>query len=281
VKRVEGVKGVEGVEGVEGVKGVEGVEGVEAGEEEWMAEDVEVPEDVDMDDDAGLLGGRGAEEKEKEVKKRKPSQREPTSFSYQPRVHEPVSTRLALSPEALGALRVGYYDGANEKVLPVISQLFSQVMKRAAAAGLPVAPCTSDFAPLVASSTLVGKQQILTRTSEAVSAEVQKFLEPYDVIITPASPVFPPLVGAPPPKREHWLHWNIFYYPFQLAGCPALMLPVSKSPDGMPISIQIVGKPQSDRLVLQVAYFLENTFGTQYPIHLPEGDQVGGGMRSK
>jgi Asp-tRNA(Asn)/Glu-tRNA(Gln) amidotransferase A subunit family amidase len=48
---------------------------------------------------------------------------------------------------------------------------------------------------------------------------------------------------------------------FNLLGSPAASVPVSRSNDGLPIGIQIAGRPYEDELVLGIATALERDFG--------------------
>jgi len=50
-----------------------------------------------------------------------------------------------------------------------------------------------------------------------------------------------------------------------LLGGPAAVVPVSRSPEGLPIGVQIAGRPFADELVLQVAAAIEADFGYQAP----------------
>ena len=52
---------------------------------------------------------------------------------------------------------------------------------------------------------------------------------------------------------------------FNLLGNPAAVVPVGKSPEGLPIGVQIVGRPYGEELVLQVAADVEEDFGYQPP----------------
>jgi amidase len=48
---------------------------------------------------------------------------------------------------------------------------------------------------------------------------------------------------------------------FNLLGFPAVVVPMGRSKDGLPIGVQIVGRPWEDELVLAVASKLENQRG--------------------
>jgi amidase len=83
-----------------------------------------------------------------------------------------------------------------------------------------------------------------------------------DVLLTPA------LATAPPPAEGHaaarWrrnMITNVGYAPYaapwNLAGLPALVVPVGTRPDGMPLAVQLVGPPDSELRLLAVAGQLE------------------------
>jgi Asp-tRNA(Asn)/Glu-tRNA(Gln) amidotransferase A subunit family amidase len=52
---------------------------------------------------------------------------------------------------------------------------------------------------------------------------------------------------------------------FNLLGGPAAVVPVSRSREGLPIGVQIAGRPYADELVLAVAAAVESEFGYQAP----------------
>lgn len=52
---------------------------------------------------------------------------------------------------------------------------------------------------------------------------------------------------------------------FNLLGCPAAVVPVAKSAEGLPIGVQIAGRPWDDALVLAVAAAVEREFGYKPP----------------
>jgi Asp-tRNA(Asn)/Glu-tRNA(Gln) amidotransferase A subunit family amidase len=54
--------------------------------------------------------------------------------------------------------------------------------------------------------------------------------------------------------RERMLQ---FTYPFNVIGAPALALPCGTAEHGMPASIQLIGRPGDDRLVLAAGRLLE------------------------
>jgi Asp-tRNA(Asn)/Glu-tRNA(Gln) amidotransferase A subunit family amidase len=52
---------------------------------------------------------------------------------------------------------------------------------------------------------------------------------------------------------------------FNLLGGPAAVVPVSRSTEGLPIGVQIAGRPFADELVLAIAAAVESEFGYQPP----------------
>lgn len=79
-----------------------------------------------------------------------------------------------------------------------------------------------------------------------------------DVLLTPA------LAAAPPPalawSTRSWqanlmacLRYAPYAAPWNIAGLPALVVPVGVRPDGLPVGVQLVGPPGSELLLLGVA----------------------------
>ena len=79
-----------------------------------------------------------------------------------------------------------------------------------------------------------------------------------DLLVTPA------LAAAPPPAVQYsgaswWrnmvvnLRYAPYAAPWNLAGLPAIVVPVGVRPDGLPLGVQLVGPPDSELLLLAVA----------------------------
>jgi Asp-tRNA(Asn)/Glu-tRNA(Gln) amidotransferase A subunit family amidase len=52
---------------------------------------------------------------------------------------------------------------------------------------------------------------------------------------------------------------------FNLLGSPAAVVPVGRSAEGLPIGVQIAGRPFEDEAVLKVAASVESEFGYRSP----------------
>ena len=80
-------------------------------------------------------------------------------------------------------------------------------------------------------------------------------LDGLDLLLTPT------LMCVAPPADIDELAWRErlirFTYPFNLLGWPALALPAGPAEDGLPSSVQLVGRPGEDALVLAAGLALE------------------------
>ncbi|WP_242108450.1 amidase [Luteimonas aquatica] len=88
-------------------------------------------------------------------------------------------------------------------------------------------------------------------------------LMPFDVYLTPT-------LTHPPRPHGHWdmdmtdydaynALWSdgVFLFPFNISGQPAMSLPLHWTDDGLPVGVQIVGRPGEERTLLQLATQLE------------------------
>ena len=90
--------------------------------------------------------------------------------------------------------------------------------------------------------------------------QVHEALERYDVLVTPTSSVAAqPIVEDPiRASKEDAAPLNYLQTrTFNLASAPAVSIPCGFSDDGMPVGLQIGGRPGDDQTVLNVAYAFE------------------------
>ncbi|HTZ60570.1 MAG TPA: amidase [Acidobacteriaceae bacterium] len=66
-------------------------------------------------------------------------------------------------------------------------------------------------------------------------------------------------------QRVEYLDTMKYTQWFNLLGAPAAVVPVGRSPEGLPIGVQIVGRPFEDERVLGIAAALEASFGYKPP----------------
>ncbi|MFC7544816.1 amidase [Plantactinospora sp. GCM10030261] len=94
-----------------------------------------------------------------------------------------------------------------------------------------------------------------------------------DLLLTPALAATPP--GADGWSRRSWranMSVNIRYAPYaapwNVAGLPAIVVPVGRRPDGLPVGVQLVGPPGSELRLLAVAGQFE--LAQPWQRHAPE-----------
>src|SRR5262245_2338957 len=91
---------------------------------------------------------------------------------------------------------------------------------------------------------------------------VRPLFETFDLLLTPTISVAAFDVGRLNPKDwpDHpwdWFDWASFSYPFNFTGQPAATVPAGFTPSGMPVGLQIVGRPWADVTVLQASAAFE------------------------
>jgi amidase len=101
----------------------------------------------------------------------------------------------------------------------------------------------------------------------ALFHRVREFMQNYDFLALPVSqvPPFPieqefvsEINGV---KMETYLDWMRSCYFISVTGQPAISVPCGFTEDGLPVGLQLVGKPQNDLGVLQLAYAFEKASG--------------------
>ena len=90
---------------------------------------------------------------------------------------------------------------------------------------------------------------------ERYRREVAAAMDGFDLLMTPTTPVVaPPAASDELGIRERMTE---FTFPFNALGAPALALPCGPADDGLPASLQLVGRPGDDALVLAAGALLE------------------------
>ncbi|HEX6699266.1 MAG TPA: amidase [Gaiellaceae bacterium] len=104
--------------------------------------------------------------------------------------------------------------------------------------------------------------KVSEREADAAAAERERYrerclelVEPFDLVFTPTLAMVAPPVGSITNDDRGLL--TQFTYPFNVLGWPALALPCGLAEHGLPASVQLVGKPGEDALVLAAGLSLE------------------------
>jgi amidase len=145
---------------------------------------------------------------------------------------------------------------------------------------LAIIPASSVAArpdlPLVA--TLDATNRTLVMVTEGASArdladalrEIQEvtrravaFFDDVDVLLTPTLAARPPLLGEKIMGEEDWdgmlqlLRIVAFTPTWNMTGQPAVAVPAGLDPDGLPVSVQLVGRPADEATLIRLAAWLE------------------------
>lgn len=89
-----------------------------------------------------------------------------------------------------------------------------------------------------------------------IKNQYNQIFEDADVILSPVSPNIAPKIGSITSPLEMYLS-DIYTIGVNLAGLPALSLPVNISQEGLPIGMQFIGKNFDEQSILDIAYGLE------------------------
>lgn len=100
--------------------------------------------------------------------------------------------------------------------------------------------------------------------------QVARILDKYDVIITPSAPN--PAARADEINASDHLFKPNFAVHWNLCGVPAVAVPVGLSSAGLPLSMQVIGRPFAEATVLKVAHALQQA--TRHHLLVPPVDQL-------
>ncbi len=114
-----------------------------------------------------------------------------------------------------------------------------------------------------ASDVSVSEYQLARERKMAYVADIHRWFEDWDFLLTPAVSVaaFPAERLMPehwPAHEWDWVSWAEFSYPFNMSWNPAASVPCGFTSDGLPVGLQIVGKRFDDLGVLQASAAFES-----------------------
>jgi amidase len=94
-------------------------------------------------------------------------------------------------------------------------------------------------------------------------SQMLTFLQDVDVIVCPVN-AYPALAHGLQGDDEHIAGWS-YCGTYSVTGWPAAVVRAGTSTDGMPIGVQIVGRPWREDVVLAVAAVVESSLGGWQP----------------
>jgi amidase len=140
------------------------------------------------------------------------------------------------------------------------------------------------IAPLLEQYRDVLKREVVENTEfglglklrDVVSAEIAHgeivrrmavFFEEYDALLCPAALCPPFDVDLRYPQRvngipfEGYMDWLILTYAVTMTSCPVMSVPSGFTREGLPIGLQVIGKPRGEAMLFSLAAYLEALFG--------------------
>ena len=90
--------------------------------------------------------------------------------------------------------------------------------------------------------------------------EMRRFMENYDLLVSPVLPVpaFDVGLNVPPQiPAANAVSWVTYTYPFNLTGQPGASLPVGWTQDGLPVGLQLISKSLCETDIFRLAAAFE------------------------
>ncbi len=91
-----------------------------------------------------------------------------------------------------------------------------------------------------------------------IRQEFDRAFEKFDALVTPTSPTVPFKIGEKVDDPLQMYLSDVCTLPVNIAGLPAVSIPAGFA-DGLPIGMQIIGKPFSEETLLKIAYAYEQS----------------------
>jgi len=100
-----------------------------------------------------------------------------------------------------------------------------------------------------------GEYETGLRAQDRAREQAAELFEEVDLVVTPTLPLVAPATGQD--ERDLRGRLTLLTRPFNVLGAPALALPCGPAEDGLPASVQVVGRPGDDARVLAAGALLE------------------------
>ena len=106
------------------------------------------------------------------------------------------------------------------------------------------------------------------RVKALIKKAFDQAFERFDMILGPVAPEVAPKLGDSLSDPLKMYLTDIYTVSVNLAGLPAISLPCGFATNGLPIGLQLIGKPFGEKAIIQAAYTFEQSFGYHRPEHL-------------
>ena len=95
------------------------------------------------------------------------------------------------------------------------------------------------------------------KVKTVIKREFDRAFLKYDLILGPTTPTPPPKLGESLPDPLKMYLGDIYTVSVNLAGLPAISLPCGQAKNGLPIALQLIGKPFGEKQIIRAAYSFE------------------------
>ena len=92
-----------------------------------------------------------------------------------------------------------------------------------------------------------------------VMRDYGRIFEEHDVILSPVAPTTAYKIGSKTQDALSMYRGDIFTVPVNIAGVPALSMPCGQDADGLPVGMQLIGRPFSEPLLYRAGYAFEQS----------------------
>ncbi len=90
-----------------------------------------------------------------------------------------------------------------------------------------------------------------------ITKEFNRIFKDYDLIIGPTTTTVAPFIGSTKDDPHKSFMDDVLVIPVNMAGLPALSVPVGKNSEGLPIGLHIIGKAFGEATIYKLASFIE------------------------
>lgn len=144
-----------------------------------------------------------------------------------------------------------------------------------------LSPVLLDFLSIAHQEPPLGGEELLQAWADfdVVRGQLLREMQPFPVLLCPvcAIPAFRHgerswVVDS---QRVDYLDAMRYTQWFNLLGAPVAVVPIGRSPEGLPIGVQVAGRPFEDEIVLEIATAIDKEFGFVPPPFLGTTPQPG------
>ena len=95
-----------------------------------------------------------------------------------------------------------------------------------------------------------------------IAEDFDRAFQKVDALLTPSTPSEAFAIGAKLDPLTMYLN-DVFTVPASLAGLPGISVPASLTHNGLPLGLQVIGRPLDEQMVLNIGKAIEDRAGFQ------------------